>query len=220
MQSLIRAQTAVTDGAVKLAAEIQNASSTIGEEVKAAVSESAESAELVASSVSEMSEAIANAVTKIVSPETVQELADALERAANDLKEIAEKTGDVGPDFVELVCQKYGELVEITSETKTEIENLTTEVSQCVSDSVSSFQSNSWSASRDTLDGMYKKALQMGLDSKLETVQADFLATAGNSGEIARQHAAALSSAQVVSIIAEYSESKVDDVINRAPQVC
>ena len=42
MQSLIRAQTAVTDGAVKLAAEIQNASSTIGEEVKAAVSESAE----------------------------------------------------------------------------------------------------------------------------------------------------------------------------------
>ncbi len=63
---------------------------------------------------------------------------------------------------------------------------------------------------------MYKKALQMGLDSKLETVQADFLATAGNSGEIARQQAAALSSAQVVSIIAEYSESKVDDVINRA----
>ena len=47
MQSLIRAQTAVTDGEVKLAAEIQNASSTIGDEVTSAVSEFAESAALV-----------------------------------------------------------------------------------------------------------------------------------------------------------------------------
>ncbi len=216
MQSLIRAQTAVTDGAVKLAAEIQNASSTIGEEVTSTVSESAESAELVASSVSEMIEAIAEAVTKVVSPETVQELTDALESAANDLKELAENTADIGPDFAEVVCQKYDELVDIASETKTEIENLTTEVSQCLSDSVSAFQSSSWSAARDALDGVSKKALQMGLESKLETVQADFLATAGNAGEIARQQAAALSSAQVASIIAEYSESKVDDVINRA----
>ena len=166
MQSLIRAQTAVTDGAVKLAAEIQNASSTIGEEVTSAVSESAESAELVASSVSEMIEAIADAVTKVVSPETVQELTDALESAANDLRELAENTADIGPDFAELVCQKYDELVDIASETKTEIENLTTEVSQCLSDSVSAFQSSSWSAARDTLDGISKKALQMGLIRK------------------------------------------------------
>ena len=216
MQSLIRAKNAVTDGAVKLAAEIQNASSTIGEEVTTAVSESAETAELVASSVSEMTEAIADAVTKAVSPETLQELADALEIAANDLKELAENTADVGPDFAELASQKYDELVDIAFETKIEIENLTAEVSECLSDSVSAFQSNSWSAARDALDGISKKALQMGLESKLETVQADFLATAGNAGEIARQQAAALSSAQVASIVAEYSESKVDDVINRA----
>ncbi len=99
MQSLIRAQTAVTDGTVKLATEVQNASSSIGEKVTTAVLESADTADFVASSVSEMAEAIANAVTKIVSPETVQELADALERAANDLKEIAEKNGRYRPRF-------------------------------------------------------------------------------------------------------------------------
>ena len=216
MQSIVRAQTAVTEGALKLAAEVENASNKIGSEVSTAVAESSETANLVGTSVSDMAEALADAVSKVVSPETIQELSDALAHAANKLDELAENTSEIGPEFAELACQKYDELIEIANETKTEIEGLTTEVSHAVSESTKAFRSSSWAEARDLLDGMTKDALQLGLDSQLEAVSSEFMSVVGGAGEKARQQAAAFSSAQVTSIIAQYSESKIDELIDRA----